>query len=197
MTTSRHIETMERTAYRQSFSDGIIDLFLGVSLLWMGAVWVLLPDFGGLAGIVPAVLAPLMVVFRKQFVQERGGYVRWSRPRRSSERRRLILILGAGVLVFVAALVILASSTSGPMLTAVAPALISWLLALLTMGLAGLLGSGRFLLYAAVLVVAGLLTALQDANPGWPLLAAGAVAGALGATLLVRFTAANPIPEDE
>ena len=39
------LQTLESGAYRRAYSDGIIDLFVGVSLCWIGAAWIWLPDF--------------------------------------------------------------------------------------------------------------------------------------------------------
>lgn len=195
MTATQRLDSLEKSAYRRSFSDGIIDLFFGLSLLFIGIVWLWNPDLGGLAGILPAALAPLVIPIRKQFVEPRVGYVRWGQPRRHSERRRLLLMLGAGVLMFLAVGLIIASRASVP--ETVAPALIAWLLAILSLGLAMIMDAWRFVAYASVLALAGLVTGLQDANPGWPVLAAGVVAVAIGVGLLVAFTRANPVPEDE
>jgi hypothetical protein len=54
----------------------------------------------------------------------------------------------------------------------------------------------RFVLYAVALAVAGLVTALRDANPGWPLLACGAVVAVTGSTMLIRFMRSHAVPEE-
>jgi hypothetical protein len=35
METDQELQTLERRAYLASYSDGIVDLFVGLSLLWM------------------------------------------------------------------------------------------------------------------------------------------------------------------
>lgn len=199
MNGSESLQSIERTAYRRAYSDGIIDLLVGLSLLWIGAIWIWLPDYGALAGILPAVFVPTAISIRKQFVERRLGYVRWSAPRRDKERRNLILLLGAGVFLLIAGvlifLVIEGSLVDESVLDLLMPGLLAWLLALLALGLAVLLESWRFVLYGVALVVGGLITGLLGANPGWPLLAAGTVIAITGLYMLLTFVHANPAPD--
>jgi hypothetical protein len=198
MSIPESLQSMEKAAYRRAYSDGIIDLFVGLSLLFIGAVWIWLPDYSGLAGILPAVFTPVAITARKQYVEKRLGYVRWSEPRRNRERRNLIAAVAVGVLLFVAAVGVFAidrTSIDESVLTLIAPGLVAWLLALLTLAVAVMIDAWRFALYGAVLAVVGLFTALQDANPGWPMLAAGAVTVVAGSALLIAFTRTNPSGE--
>lgn len=194
------LQSMEKTAYHRAYSDGIIDLFLGLSLVWIAVVWIWLPDYAGFAGILPAVLTPVAIAARKQYVEKRLGYVRWSKPRRSKERRNLIVTLGAGVVVFlagvVAFLVVERSLVDKSMLDVIMPGLIAWLLALLALGLGILMEAWRFVLYGVALAVAGLVTALQEANPGWPLLEVGVLVAVTGLGMLISFSKSNPATDD-
>lgn len=193
---SNPLQALETRAYQRAYSDGIIDLFVGISLLWIGSAWLWLPDLAALAGILPAVFAPVIVAGRKTFVEERAGYVRWSEPRRNREHRSLVLSLFAGVLLLLAALtayLVVDRLPSGEDVSDfIAPGLLAWILALLSLLLAYLLDAWRFLAYAVVLSVAGLITAIEDANPGLPMLAAGAVMTITGLTMLVGFIRLNP-----
>ena len=65
-------------------------------------------------------------------------------------------------------------------LRAVMPGMIAFLLALMSVGLGVLMDARRMLVYAGVLATGGLVTAWVDANPGWPLLPAGALVAATG-----------------
>ena len=195
------LESLENRAYRRAYSDGIIDLFVGVSLLWIGAAWIWLPDFSGLAGVLPAVFVPIAMTARKRVVESRLGHVKWSEPRRNKERRNLIGLFAAGAFLFVlgvAAFFMLDQSTvSLDSLGSFMPGLLAWLLAVLALVLAYAMEAWRFVLYALVLAVAGLLAAVQSANPGWPMLSAGAVITLTGVTMLLMFLHANPVPEEE
>ena len=75
------------------------------------------------------------------------------------------------------------------------PGRLAWLVGLLTIGLGFLMQTWRMYVYAAVLAVGGVLTAWQDASPGWPMLMAGITITATGTALLVRFIRDNPVVE--
>ena len=89
--------SMEREAYRAYWSDGIVDLYLGASLLFFGAMWTWVNDLSGIAGLLPAVLVTPMLALHNRFVGARLGYVEWRPDRRRWERRNLVLLLAAGV----------------------------------------------------------------------------------------------------
>ena len=200
MNVGNSLQSMEQSAYRRTYSDGIIDLFVGVSFLFIGAVWIWLPDYGALAGILPAVLVTAAITGRKQFVVRRLGYVRWSEPRRDKERRNLIMLLGGGVFMLLvgvlAFLVVEGSLVDKTMLDLLAPGLLAWLLAFLALGLAVLLEAWRFVFYGSALAAGGLATALLEANPGWPLLGSGVVIAITGLVMLILFVRSHPVPEE-
>ena len=100
MGASTDLEALEQEAYRVSWSDGIIDLFGGLSLVWIGSAWVWLPDLAGVAGVLPAIFVAPVLAARKRFVEPRIGYVQWRGPRRGWERRTLWALLMAGVGLF-------------------------------------------------------------------------------------------------
>lgn len=193
------LQSLEGRAYQRAYSDGIIDLFVGLSLIWIGSIWIFLPDYGGLAGILPAVFTPLAITARKQFVESRIGYVRWSEPRRNREHRSLVMVLVAGVLLFLAGIVayfVFDRAVAGEdVLDFVAPAILAWLLTLLTFLLAFVMDAGRFLIYATVLGAAGLAAAMLSSNPGMPLVAGGVAISVTGTIMLIRFIRLNPEPD--
>ena len=199
MSNSKDLQAMEQSAYTSAYSDGIIDLFVGLSLTWIGAVWIFLPDLAALAGILPAVFVAPMLAARKQIVEERIGYVKWADPRRRWERRNLIAVLTAGVLMVIlgvgAYVAITRSSADGDVVTTLMPGVLAWLLALIAVGLGFLMQTWRMFAYAAVLAVGGMLTAWADGNPGWPMLSTGIVISAVGMIMLVKFVRDHPVVE--
>jgi len=188
--------SMEREAYRAYWSDGIVDLYLGASLLFFGAMWTWVNDLSGIAGLLPAVLVTPMLALHNRFVGARLGYVEWRPDRRRWERRNLVLLLAAGVglllLVVAVHFIVAAARSDSPPL---APGILAWLLALLAVGLAVLLDARRMLLYAAVLASGGVLVVLLQAEPGWPMLACGVVATIIGLVMLRRFVERYPVIE--
>ena len=199
MTGDRELEAIERRAYQHSYSDGIIDIFVGVSLMWIGAAWIWLPDIAGLAGVLPAVFIAPALQARKRFLEPRVGYVKWAPPRRRWEQRNLAVLFAAGLGLFLLgiAMFVLVTETSAEsdVASVLAPGLLAWLLALLGVGLAFVLRAWRMLGYAAVLAGAGIITAGAEENPGWPLLTAGAVVTVTGTAMLIRFVRRNPVTD--
>ena len=193
---TKNLDTLERDAYQASYSDGIIDVFVGLSLIWIGAAWIWLPDFAGLAGVLPAIFITPLLTARKQIVEKRAGYVKWSAPRRHWERRNLMAALAGGVMLFlmgVGAYVAVSGSGGVDFMDAIGPGLLAFLLALMAIVLAFLMDAPRMFAYAAALVIAGVVASVADANPGWPLLAAGGVVTVVGAVMVARFVKANPV----
>lgn len=197
MTGNHDLQNLEQQTYRDSYSNGIIDIYIGISLLWIGVAWIWLPDIAGLAGALPAIFIAPMLVGRKRFSEKRIGYVKWTEPRRQWEHRNLVgalvlgtafLLLGVGVYMFVSD-----SAADRDVLGNLAPGLIAWLLALVAIGLAFLMPARRMLAYAMVLIAAGIWTAQENASPGWPLLAAGTVVTVTGIAMLIRFIRSNPV----
>lgn len=190
MTASHTLDNIERDAYRASYSDGIIDSFVGISLVWIGVAWIWLPDFAGLAGVFPAIFVTPLLAGRKKLVEQRAGYVKWSEPRRSWERRNLMALLVAGILMFafgIGLFLVVNGSGDVAIFDTVGPGLLAFLLALMAVGLAFLLDAWRMLVYAAVLAAGGVVAAIADSNPGWPLLGAGLAIAAVGLFMVVRF----------
>ena len=99
MTGERSLDALEREAYRASYDDGIIDLFVGLSLIWVGASWIWLHPASALSGVLPAILAAPMLAARKRWLEARLGYVRWRPARRRWERRNLLVMVVAGIAV--------------------------------------------------------------------------------------------------
>jgi hypothetical protein len=197
---SRDLAVIEREAYRAFNRDGIIDLLLGLSLVWIGVAWLWLPSIAAFAGLLPAVLAPPIVMWRKDFVAERAGHVRWAAQRRRRERGGLMAALALGALVFVAAVVSYVAIDEGSLSEALewaTPGLLAWLLALLAVVLAVVVDAPRMLGYGAILAVAGTVAAVFDLSPGWPLLVAGLVVTASGVWLVVHFARSAAAISDE
>ncbi len=194
------LDTLEDNAYGAAYSDGIVDTYGGVSLMWVGITWIWFPDMAGLAGIVPAVFLTSVLAARTKVVEPRIGHVKWREPRRRWERRNLIALLAAGTVLFLAGIAAFfavdgRSVGTDDTLALLVPGLLAWLLALGVFGLAFLMQSKRLHGYAGLLAVAGALTVAAEANPGWPLLVAGAGISITGSVMLARFLRNNPVIE--
>jgi hypothetical protein len=188
------LQAMEQEAYRAWWSDGIVDIYVGLSLLWIGAMWTWVNDLSGIAGVLPAILVAPVLAAHRRFVEARLGHVEWRPARRGWERRNQLALLaaGAGLFLLGVAVWVLVSANGGGGLR-LAPGVLAWLLALMAIGLAFLLDARRMLLYAVVLTASGAVVVLLEAKPGWPMLACGAVATVVGLVMLRRFVERYPI----
>jgi hypothetical protein len=186
------LQAMEREAYQARWSDGIVDIYLGASLLWLGAMWTWPGPLSAVAGILPAVLVMPMLAMHKRFVEDRLGHVEWRPSRRLWERRGQLLLLGLGL----GLLLLVVGSRLAPAMgldaASLAPGIMAWLLAVLALGIGLLIDAPRLVLYAAVLAASGVGACLLGTEPGWPMLPAGAIAAASGAILLRRFVRRYP-----
>lgn len=187
---------VESKAYRSRFDDGLVDLFIGLSALWIGACWVWFDDLAGLAGLLPAILVAPFISFRTRFIDHRAGYVRFSEQRRSWERRNLILLLLGGLATFALGIGAFVAFNEGGTLSefisTIAPGLIAFLLAIAVLLIAVAAMLPRGFVYAGVLFVGGVWAVVQKTNPGVPLLIAGVVIFVWGSVLLVRFMSLHP-----
>ncbi len=192
-----NLEDLEGEAYQDSFSDGLIDLFVGLGIAVVGMTWLWLEPVAGLGGVFAAAVAWALPPIRRRIVEPRIGYVRWTAPRLKWERKQLRLLfwLGAAALLVggAAALAVVRGDgvTSGDRnVVAGLPAI---LLAIGAFVLAATSGFKRLWGYGAVLVSAAAVTILIEAGPGGSLLAAGAAIGVVGVVLLSRFLRVNPV----
>ena len=90
--TPTNLDHLESEAYQDSFADGLIDMFIGLSLVAVGIDWLWIEWLPSLAGVIPAVLAIALVPIRRRILEPRLGYVRWRAPRVTRERRQLKLL---------------------------------------------------------------------------------------------------------
>jgi hypothetical protein len=181
---------LEASAYRDSYSDGLLDTFFGLSLIWVGVCWLWIEPLAGLAAIFPAALLPVVIIGRRRVVESRTGYVRWTSARREWEARALrgFLVLGVALLLLIIALVAyrLASgemADAGEMVAGL-PAL---LIAIPVLLLAAASGIRRLWAYLLVLLAAALMTPVLGLDPGPGLLLSGVIVSLSGLTLLARF----------
>ena len=193
MNTSQDLKALEQQAYLETYSDGTIDLFIGLSLAWIGAAWLWLPDLAGVAGVFPAVFITSMLSGRKRLLESRLGYVKWSEPRRRWERQNLYGLLGAGTAIFLIGIAAFLVVSDGPSLpldwVAALPAA---LLALVAVGLGAVMRVGRMVGYGCILIAAAAASVIWELGPGWPLLVSGLAITVTGLAMLVRFLSRNP-----
>lgn len=190
------VKQMEARAYQESFSDGVVDVFVGLALVWIGASWLLAGTLLPLAVAGPPVIAVALFPLRKRILEPRVGYVRWTAPRRSWERRQLVGLFAAGATIFGLAAFLgsytVANGGGLPDARAFAPALPALLVAIPAVAVALASGLVRVWVYILLLVIAAGVTVAYGLEPGWPLAVGGLGALLGGAWLLARFLRSAP-----
>lgn len=187
--------SLEKRVFRSHWEDGLLDLFAALGVLVVGLSWTF--DFPVGAALAPALLIPLWRPLRERLIEPRLGRVEFTDDREHRTRAMLRAGLYAGVGVL--ALGILAYLGRDRIGTLEAANLVAGLPAVLLAVMAVLasimIASPRFVLYAGVLVLAGVAGALQGLEPGRILLEAGAFILCVAVFLLIRFFRANPAEE--
>lgn len=186
----RNLEDLESNVYRDSYSDGLVDIFIGLGMALIGGSWLWVESNAGVAGAIAAVIAWVMVPVRRRFVEPRMGYVKWAAPRikwENQQKKLLFWMLTASVLVgvaFVQASLTDGASTGDRTVVAGLPAL---LFAVGAFVVAARSGIRRLWVYGTVLLAAAAVTVAIEAGPGGSLFVCGVVIGVGGVALLVRF----------
>jgi len=126
-----NLNEIEKKAYRSTFHDGLWDIFLGLSLLTL-AVGALLSNSGVPNGLVMTILVVLqslallsLIAGKKRITLPRMGFVKFGSKRKLKIRKSRIILLGsalAGVVVFLAAIVIQSYPAGQPRLLLLLPA---------------------------------------------------------------------------
>jgi hypothetical protein len=192
MTNPPELEELEQRAYGATHSDGIFDVFVGVSLAWIGAMWLVLPDWLSVAAALVAVSISPVLARRKRFVEARTGYVKFTEPRRRWERRIYLAaaVLFAGFMLLARPL---GSLQSGNIDWPVGPdSMVAWLLALIAVMLGVTFGGKRLFGYAAALIATAAVAVMVDSPFGWPLLVSGVVIVLVGWAMMRRFVNSHP-----
>lgn len=194
-----NLEDLERDAYQDSFSDGLIDVAVGLILAWIGIVWLWIDSLPGLAGVVSVVIAWGLIGIRSGFLEPRLGYVRWRAPRLNWERRHLILFTGLLLAAFLFGNGVMFAMREGDAFETqgIVPGLPAFVLGIGALVMAVKTPFKRLWVYGMVLVCAAAITVAVGANPGGSLLASGALICAVGGVLLTRFLDAHPVRETE
>jgi len=192
-----NMNLLERKVFRHYWDDGLLDLFAAIGILLIGIFW--LRDLPVGAAIVPAWLVPLWNPLRKKIVEPRLGLVEFTEARDRQNRRMLqwVMYIGIGLLILGIELYFFRDSLPLEPTIALIAGLPAFLLALLAIFTAALVGSARFVAYALILVLTGVSGALLNWTPGLILAVAGAIMFVIAGSLLIQFLRQNPPGETE
>jgi hypothetical protein len=94
-----NLKELERRAYLSYHQDGVLDIFIGFSILLFG-IWIL-ADMAYLAGAFIAIFTPIYAQVKKQITVPRMGYVKFGSSRTAKGKKTVLLLVIAGVLAFI------------------------------------------------------------------------------------------------
>ncbi len=189
----------ESRLFQGYWQDGSLDLAAGLALVTMGIFWLTGPTVAQpFAPLIAFVLYPTL----RRFVTEpRLGHVRFNAQRRAKLRLGHWVMLALGVVALSLGIGLYFMRGGGlaesSLASTLVPGLPAALVGIMSIGGAIMLGLGRFLGYAAVLITAGAVVVVADAHPGWALLAGGVATTLWGVVLMFRFVREYPIAMKE
>lgn len=192
-----HLSELERRAYRSVVDDGLLDILLGIFLLLMGL------DLGGeflehlpwgFFGASPFVWKAL----RKRLIEPRTGHVQLHPSRVSRIKRGKLAVMALVSLYALALFAVVISVGSLPAQLSNVRALVFAAVLGSTIAMAGfLLEMRRWIGYAAIIVVAGVLEHVAGHAARSSIVISGSAVLALGFILLVGFLYRHPVMPNE
>jgi hypothetical protein len=193
VTNPPELKELEQRNYKATHSDGVIDVFVGMSMVAIGVTWIVIPNVLSVVTAGVAISISPMLAWRRRFIEDRTGYVMFTEPRRLWERRiyTTAAVLFGGFMLLARPLGSLQPEDIDWM---VGPdSSVVWLVAAVLLLLGVQTKLTRLLVYSLVLTAAGTVPfVISTESFGWPLLISGAVIAAVGSALIGRFVIRHP-----
>lgn len=193
MTNTPELKELEQRNYRATHTDGVIDVFVGLSMVIIGVAWLVIPNVLSAVTAGVAISISPVLAWRRRFIEDRTGYVMFTEPRRLWERR---IYTTAAVLFGAFMLLARPLGTLQPddIDWAIGPdSWVVWVVAAVALVLGALTKLTRLFVYVLVLAAAGFVPMIIAAESfGWPLVISGVVAVAVGSVLIRRFAILHP-----
>lgn len=195
---STDLEQIEKQAYSTIWEDGLIDIFVGLALALIGALW--LSQDAVYGAFVAPMLIPFWTVARNRISKPRRGVVVLSAERMAMENKKLasLVLFGVATLTIGVAWYVISRPGGTPpanWASHVIAGLPATLLAIPAIIVAFAYGLNRFLIYAAVLLASAVAVVLLDLHPGWGFIPGGVVCLAVGGTILFGFMRKYPLTD--
>jgi len=189
---TQSINTLEKSAFRSFWDDGLLDLMVGLVILVVGLSW--WQDVAVFGAIFPAVCASMWYPLRKRLIEPHMGYVEFSGQRELKVRsfRHGLIAFFAGTTVLGMVIFALWQSHKLPQPTEWIAGFPLVLVAIPAVFFALFTNCRRFLVYALLLLVAAIEVILLRLEPHVGLIGSGAVITLSGLVQLVRFLARYP-----
>ena len=195
-----NLKKLERRAYLSYHQDGILDIFIGFSILLFG-VWIL-ADMVYMAGAFVAIFTPIYAQVKKQITIPRLGYVKFAPPRTAKMKKTTFFLVIAGVLAFIPGVLLFMTTEMGML----APIHFLTEYGMIVIGLAGMVILAvvayiseikRLYAYSVLFSVIFTTGYFRSIPFFYYLLTLGAVILLSGLNLLTRFIRSYPFPIGE
>ena len=184
---------VERGIVRSFWDDGLLDILAGIVVLLIGIAWKF--DLVPLGAIAAAVTIPLWKPLRSRITEPRLGHVEFSDTQTNRFRSYLIwcfligcltLVLGISVYFYV----VKAEGALPPQIwVAAIPA---WAFAFLALVTSFVILVRRFMGYAAVFLVLGVLVIVFEQRPEFAMLIGGVFVTIIGVLRMFAFLRSHP-----
>jgi hypothetical protein len=198
MSEAMDLKTLERRAYLLYYEDGLLDLFVGLVLVFFGLQMRF--ELGTMSGMW--ILWPLVWMAKRLITYPRIGMVKFRSGAKAREGLVLLIVVGVVFLVFVAGLVLFLGVSGGLGVRAEVLAFLrrysglvfGGAIVVVLVSIAAALGVKRFYAYAGLALPVFGFGWLAGAALEVPMMATGALVALAGLTVLVRFLRAYPLP---
>lgn len=193
MTVKLDLKRAERRIFRSYWSDGLLDMFVGASVLVIGLGW-----WAG--AFVPSLAAPMVAFFlwgtvRKRVTEPRLGSVVFGERRRHDLWYGLVAIASLGLVVGgnLVTRTWMSNGHSG-LAEWFAPAIPTTILAAMALSASAALGLWRFAGYGILLGATAIAAAATKGEPWHALIVAGTSITICGVLMLWAFLRHHPLP---
>lgn len=192
-----NLRNLERQAYLSYHQDGVLDIFIGLSILLFGA-WIL-ADMAYLAGAFAAVFTPIYAQVKKQVTVPRLGFVKFGPTRTAKTQKTVLVLVLVGVMAFLPGVLLFATTEMGIL----APIRLLIDYGMIVIGIAGaavlsvvayLSELRRLYVYAALVLTLFVSGHFLTAPLPYYLMTLGTIILLSGLYLLIAFQRKYPLP---
>lgn len=192
-----NLRNLERQAYLSYHQDGVLDIFIGLSILLFGA-WIL-ADMAYLAGAFAAVFTPIYAQVKKQVTVPRLGFVKFGPTRTAKTQKTVLVLVLVGVMAFLPGVLLFATTEMGIL----APIRLLIDYGMIVIGIAGaavlsvvayLSELRRLYVYAALVLTLFVSGHFLTAPLPYYLMTLGTIILLSGLYLLITFQRKYPLP---
>ena len=198
MTEELDLKQIEKNAYTSYHQDGLIDIIIGISLLFFTIC--MLTELFWMGGIIVPILLPIYIGAKQKFTIPRIGYVKFG-PKGKTRGFLVIGIIMAvaflGLIVGMFALVPNIRDSVIPFLVAYYNLIIAGIGAALTLMMAISAGIKRFYIYSAAILVVFSVAQIFNINLLYSTITISLLFLVLGVMTLVQFIQKNPVDAEE